>query len=123
MIRRPPRSTRTDTLFPYTNALPIYVVFVGHVGDAPQFRRVGHATPHPRYHGVGAVLLDVGVGTFVDQARLRIVVGFAGPGGNQVIVERRAAGGAAVRGAPVQVAHGCGRSEEHTAELQSLMRT
>src|SRR3546814_723427 len=24
MIRRPPRSTRTDTLFPYTNALPIY---------------------------------------------------------------------------------------------------
>src|SRR3546814_9990789 len=23
MIRRPPRSTRTDTLFPYTNALPI----------------------------------------------------------------------------------------------------
>src|SRR3546814_2264075 len=77
MIRRPPRSTRTDTLFPYTNALPIYVVFVGHVGDAPQFRRVGHATPHPRYHGVGAVLLDVGVGT---------------------------------------------RSEEHTSELQSLMR-
>src|SRR3546814_19302052 len=24
MIRRPPRSTRTDTLFPYTDALPIY---------------------------------------------------------------------------------------------------
>src|SRR3546814_3276935 len=24
MIRRPPRSTRTDTLFPYTNALPIW---------------------------------------------------------------------------------------------------
>src|SRR3546814_4516601 len=24
MIRRPPRSTRTYTLFPYTNALPIY---------------------------------------------------------------------------------------------------
>src|SRR3546814_9801570 len=24
MIRRPPRSTRTDTLFPYTNALPIF---------------------------------------------------------------------------------------------------
>src|SRR3546814_15624231 len=24
MIRRSPRSTRTDTLFPYTNALPIY---------------------------------------------------------------------------------------------------
>src|SRR3546814_7698064 len=24
MIRRPPRSTRTDTLFPYNDALPIY---------------------------------------------------------------------------------------------------
>src|SRR3546814_1930029 len=24
MIRRQPRSTRTDTLFPYTNALPIF---------------------------------------------------------------------------------------------------
>src|SRR3546814_8673996 len=24
MTRRPPRATRTDTLFPYTNALPIY---------------------------------------------------------------------------------------------------
>src|SRR3546814_17575560 len=24
MIRRPPRSTRTDTLFPYTTALPIF---------------------------------------------------------------------------------------------------
>src|SRR3546814_3850819 len=27
MIRRPPRSTRTDTLFPYTNALPIWADF------------------------------------------------------------------------------------------------
>src|SRR3546814_424343 len=25
MIRRPPRSTRTDTLFPYNDALPIFV--------------------------------------------------------------------------------------------------
>src|SRR3546814_6491574 len=25
MIRRPPRSTRTDALFPYTNALPIFI--------------------------------------------------------------------------------------------------
>src|SRR3546814_11911440 len=26
MIRRPPRSTRTDTLFPYTTPLPIYAI-------------------------------------------------------------------------------------------------
>src|SRR3546814_20791640 len=25
MLRRPPRSTRTDTLFPYNDALPIYL--------------------------------------------------------------------------------------------------
>src|SRR3546814_13101434 len=28
MIRRPPRSTRTDPLFPYTDALPIFDVLV-----------------------------------------------------------------------------------------------
>src|SRR3546814_10112377 len=34
MIRRPPRSTRTDTLFPYTTALPIFDSSkIGHSGD------------------------------------------------------------------------------------------
>src|SRR3546814_7989334 len=32
MIRRPPRSTRTDTLFPYPDALPICAV--AEIGDA-----------------------------------------------------------------------------------------
>ena len=50
--------------------------------------------------------MNIGVGPFVDQPRLRVVLGFAGPGGDQVIVEGRAAGGAAIGGAPVQVAHG-----------------
>src|SRR3546814_1172264 len=31
MIRRPPRSTRTDTLFPYTTLFPIYIM--GDVGQ------------------------------------------------------------------------------------------
>src|SRR3546814_17658224 len=57
MIRRPPRSTRTDTLFPYTTL----------------FRSV--------------------------------VAVFAGPGAQQVVVERRAAAGTAVGRRPVQFLH------------------
>src|SRR3546814_9778723 len=38
MIRRPPRSTRTDTLFPYTTlfrSLIIFSTFVGYLGGGP----------------------------------------------------------------------------------------
>src|SRR3546814_7774616 len=64
MIRRPPRSTRTDTLFPYTT------LFRSHV--------------HPRNHGKTATPL---------------------------LVDQRMVGTGR-----------CQRSEEHTSELQSLMR-
>src|SRR3546814_5791020 len=79
MIRRPPRSTRTDTLFPYTT------LFRSHRQARPAVRR------HARHHR-----------------------------------DRTAAH---PQGAPVEPTHGrlCfaleqGRSEEHTSELQSLMR-
>src|SRR3546814_1620509 len=77
MIRRPPRSTRTDTLFPYTT------LFRSHAeigGEAPQ--RIGE--------GRGPVLLDPEM-----RAPRK---GIARDG------QRRE------------------RSEEHTSELQSLMR-
>src|SRR3546814_1944750 len=79
MIRRPPRSTRTDTLFPYT------ALFRSHrVGDA-LLELPGLAILHAdRGHPVG--------GEFVAEAHEDLV--------------RRAAV----------------RSEEHTSELQSLMR-
>src|SRR3546814_3988233 len=44
MIRRPPRSTRTDTLFPYTTLFPIYQKFwifisrSANAFDRPSFR-------------------------------------------------------------------------------------
>src|SRR3546814_5483428 len=69
MIRRPPRSTRTDTLFPYTTL----------------FRSVGGIRRPCAEHQCGCV----------DGIELRAQVG-----GHQLI-------------------H---RSEEHTSELQSLMR-
>src|SRR3546814_1454298 len=103
MIRRPPRSTRTDTLFPYTTL----------------FRSAA------------------------DRVRVRAALRLAGRGRPRTSRRRWAAGGAAAardrqcrslaRGAPGrgdqrddlrQPVHAgaAGRSEEHTSELQSLMR-
>src|SRR3546814_1330728 len=84
---RPPRSTRNDTLFPYTtlcrSGAALRVVVPGVVGQAPLAEAGDPAT-------------EVGVGGPVG-------VGAAGD-------EQRHAAGVA------------GRSEEHTSELQSLMR-
>src|SRR3546814_3041599 len=85
MIRRPPRSTRTDTLFPYTTL----------------FRSRRHA---PRLRS--------------QPARGRGDGGLAGR-------EHAGDGGkvpAARHGRPRRQALGAARSEEHTSELQSLMR-
>src|SRR3546814_8385723 len=91
MRRRPPRSTRTDTLFPYTTLFRS--VYARAVGAGP-----------------GAQLAaDAGVGVDQHDAVLGALVG--GPG--------RADGDA---GRVVAVQAGLGRSEEHTSELQSLMR-
>src|SRR3546814_1854778 len=77
MIRRPPRSTRTDTLFPYTTL----------------FRSVVRALPSP-----GCLLRSSGYGR--DRGAPP-----DGPPGR--------------RASPPPARH---RSEEHTSELQSLMR-
>src|SRR3546814_4249395 len=90
MIRRPPRSTRTDTLFPYTtlfrsqralwrSAAPPATTRAAATGDGSQHGQ------HRRHRAA--------------QAERRDVVGRCG------------------RGQP-----GGSRSEEHTSELQSLMR-
>src|SRR3546814_6851400 len=95
MIRRPQRSTRTDTLFPYTTL----------------FRSARSPTAN-----VGTV--DAPDAAFATQARLAIVVetgdvgGFA-PVRADVATERRCYATVAARRI---------RSEEHTSELQSLMR-
>src|SRR3546814_10036085 len=84
MIRRPPRSTRTDTLFPYTTLFRSLV-------RAVEVTREGERSATPAERVVGVVV--------------------AGGGAD---VEREA--GADEEAALV-------RSEEHTSELQSLMRT
>src|SRR3546814_1260768 len=82
MIRRPPRSTRTDTLFPYTTL----------------FRSV---EPDALAHVVGGDL---------DHGEERAVL--------RLFQYKGRAGGIWV----ASHARHCERSEEHTSELQSLMR-
>src|SRR3546814_4905077 len=77
MIRRPPRSTRTDTLFPYTTL----------------FRSAPRRRPHPHRHGLPPP------GPAPRPAR-------------RLRRDRR----------PVLERKPGSRSEEHTSELQSLMR-
>src|SRR3546814_7239308 len=111
MIRRPPRSTRTDTLFPYTT------LFRSGGGDR-RSRGVRHRT-----HFVSEILQQL----FQKQGADRIVLddhqaqGFrlAFPEG-LALRFGRGAGGRGNGRRRVHLARG--RSEEHTSELQSLMR-
>src|SRR3546814_5028998 len=81
MIRRPPRSTRTDTLFPYTTL----------------FR----SSAEPR----------LGLGNSAYQRSERDVVEDAEMRKQQIVLKHHSYGPFMQR-----------RSEEHTSELQSLMR-
>src|SRR3546814_2956037 len=91
MIRRPPRSTRTDTLFPYTTPSDLQAISLGQDSFTRQ---------------AGKMRRCLAVGAFI---------------------------GASLHGLPVPAAKHSGdassenglansRSEEHTSELQSLMR-
>src|SRR3546814_10726256 len=96
MIRRPPVSTRTDTLFPYTT------LFRSRIIDR---------------HG-GALIDEIRTGRAADERRPK----FQPVGGIKVQVQA-----GEQKGAIVFHAEGCkgianSRSEEHTSELQSLMR-
>src|SRR3546814_3447284 len=93
MIRRPPRSTRTDTLFPYTTL----------------FRSDLRRRDRVRLHPGG----DLCAAADALSTRHR---GVGQPGEHQPRALARR--GALPRPRPL----GLGRSEEHTSELQSLMR-
>src|SRR3546814_3497082 len=118
MIRRPPRSTRTDTLFPYTT------LFRSEAAHAPLQRAAQVFTDHVERPGrvfVGRVgPLAVERGEEAGQLRRRLR---ARAGRKEVRVAAHPPGGdpRTVRGQAV-FALAQGRSEEHTSELQSLMR-
>src|SRR3546814_7585838 len=99
MIRRPPRSTRTDTLFPYTTLVRSGRVVLQRLG------RLGAvAIVDGLEEGIGAAELGERR-SGRQRARRR-----GGEQGQEGKAEFRAS------------EHGGRRSEEHTSELQSLMR-
>src|SRR3546814_7311759 len=122
MIRRPPRSKRTDTLFPYTT-----LCRSGPAGD----RRYEVADAHPARRSARARLRT--------DVEWRAAAAAARRSRGDPRRTRRAAGGAS-RGDADRAARMAGRriadqprsglrrflrdarSEEHTSELQSLMR-
>src|SRR3546814_9673645 len=90
MIRRPPRSTRTDTLFPYTTLFRSALLEILHaLGNiAHQARKAATTQQQNRHHGEYQQM---------DRAKTT----------HDSSPKRRSY---------------LGRSEEHTSELQSLMR-
>src|SRR3546814_6795930 len=90
MIRRPPGSTRTDTLFPYTTLFRSDVD--GETHPVGQILHIVHRQRHAveRYRALGRQI------------------------GRDLV--------AGDKGKTRRIAHGHRRSEEHTSELQSLMR-
>src|SRR3546814_3047883 len=94
MIRRPPRSTRTDTLFPYTTLF-----------------RSGVFTPGGIDYGALHATLLGAVGLYVGSSLLSVVVAYLIAGVVQRLMHRLRSDAEAKL-----------RSEEHTSELQSLMR-
>src|SRR3546814_15975253 len=99
MIRRPPRSTRTDTLFPYTTL----------------FRSAHRQTRNDGLH-----ILEL-----LDVELLQLLIGNRVHRLRNVLQAFRLAAGRDddLRDADIsRLIAGASRSEEHTSELQSLMR-
>src|SRR3546814_8598639 len=124
MIRRPPRSTRTDTLFPYTTLFRSALQEKGvdnvsqlaNLTPGVQLSSTSQMFSSPSMlsgfiRGIGqddfALNFDPGVGTYVDGVYLART---AGSNVDLLDVER------------IEILKGPQRSEEHTSELQSLMR-
>src|SRR3546814_5860658 len=109
MIRRPPRSTRTDTLLPYTT------LFRSPVNRKSDLERDGRAIGARRRIGRQRLAIGAEIG---DIGRCQLV--------GQILAPQRqlpAVGRPRERQARVEVFVGGPRSAEHTSELQSLMRT
>src|SRR3546814_1538040 len=110
MIRRPPRSTRTDTLFPYTTLFRSYGV--------PKDKRISDEL-------LGAVHLsdkrDAYARTLSGGMKRRLLVAKAMVHSPPIIVLDEPTAGVDIE-LRQQLWDYVQRSEEHTSELQSLMR-
>src|SRR3546814_4373377 len=142
MIRRPPRSTRTDTLFPYTtlfrselhnNGSDTVSVEGWSVQYASSSGSTWQVTPLAGSVGPGGYYLvkqNDGAGGTQDLPTPDAVgtVSMSGSNGKVALSESTTAlGGSCPTGNADFVGYGSAncseRSDEHTSELQSLMRT
>src|SRR3546814_10921090 len=110
MIRRPPRSTRTDTLFPYTTLFRS--CFVTGAGTGWNRQRLTAASAASSNTAAGSAL------TTCAALTVPLVATVNSTSTSPSWPDCSAAIG--YRGEGVLI--GCSRSEEHTSELQSLMR-
>src|SRR3546814_2363059 len=101
MRRRPPRSTRTDTLFPYTTLFRSCHLRMRYVGE--DFRTHCRRGRFDAFQNGSSLRAQVN--------RFGAPVGSFCPAFDQPLGFK-----------PVQRAHKGRRSEEHTSELQSIMR-
>src|SRR3546814_3279178 len=122
MIRRPPRSTRTDTLFPYTTLVRSVreIPCVGSLG-----RGDGSAVDRREHRVLGRKLLGDVVAPKainIDDAARRVVLDGGAKLDRVVDLSRRI--GDVRREDLARAGRGetAERSEEHTSEFQSLMR-
>src|SRR3546814_2861587 len=102
MIRRPPRSTRTDTLFPYTTLFRSV--------RRPLTLRSAARQPAGRGLQDGRALFQ----TLLLRGHIAALQQVDRPAGLEQCAHRDAEAGGLMVAVP--------RSEEHTSELQSLMR-
>src|SRR3546814_5080150 len=123
MIRRPPRSTRTDTLFPYTTLFRS-VVF-RRVQDAHGAREIvarpcalGIVVLRPR-GGQQDILIDLAILEIAD--RFTVAGGQHRIGTRRRIIGKRGVFSRGGRGKAGEGEQSEKRSEEQTSELQSLM--
>src|SRR3546814_2068531 len=127
MIRRPPRSTRTDTLLPYTTLFRSdmararsdgSLAFVGRTDDQVKIRgnriELGEIDAALRTHPRVTAAASTTRRTHSGDLRID---GYIVCDGAQPLDPQE------VRGFLANILPGSARSEEHTSELQSLMRT
>src|SRR3546814_3724570 len=118
MIRRPPRSTRTDTLFPYTTLFRslTYVKAHARYGVTPLVQR----DIDQRFHSLFITRKQSTIRTLADQRGKRFCFGDINSTSGHLFPYF------AMQQAGIAASHDLKsfryRSEEHTSELQSLMR-
>src|SRR3546814_5862938 len=133
MDRRQPRSTSTDTLFPYTTLFRSVVEEKGCLGEPGNLEALSMAIERERLPADFSLAGWTVTGAILPE-QLEMTRPPSQPRWNELNIEERRSYARVVVSSwtarhgplePLRIAlpAGSGRSEEHTSELQSLLRT